>query len=250
MPNKNDRVPAQLKAGIGAILALTGAGTGVYLSVDNAREMQRHEYVQAVAADESLALHLKIAVVMGAYYESSYKHIGTPYVDKLGKGSPLTVCNGITGPAVIPGKYYTPTDCYRLEKQIYLKNEIWLNKDIPTWGTLPIFAKATVVDFLHNKGSGAFSTSTKRKLLLSGDLYGMCKQNERWNKGTVNGVSTILPGLKVRGDANTDICLWEDPYIEPTVQAQPPIEPEVEVQQVIKKPEQKNQPWWKLLFKD
>jgi hypothetical protein len=29
-----------------------------------------------------------LALVMGSYYESSYKHIGKPYIDKLGKGHP------------------------------------------------------------------------------------------------------------------------------------------------------------------
>ena len=30
--------------------------------------------------------------------------------------------------------------------------------------------------------------------------------NERWNRGTVRGVSVVLPGLKIRADANSDLC--------------------------------------------
>ena len=35
---------------------------------------------------------------------------------------------------------------------------------------------------------------------------GACRENERWNRGTVRGVSVVLPGLKIRGDANSDLC--------------------------------------------
>ena len=31
-------------------------------------------------------------------------------------------------------------------------------------------------------------------------------ENTRWNRGTVNGVSTVQAWLKVRGDANAEIC--------------------------------------------
>ena len=39
-----------------------------------------------------------------------------------------------------------------------------------------------------------------------GQLDAACQQNPRWNKGTVNGVLQVLPGLKVRGDSNSEIC--------------------------------------------
>ena len=64
-----------------------------------------------------------LAMDIGAYYESSGRHIGTPYVDKVGKGQPLTVCNGVTGPEVVAGRYYTKTDCMRLELPMYLAAE-------------------------------------------------------------------------------------------------------------------------------
>ncbi len=39
-----------------------------------------------------------------------------------------------------------------------------------------------------------------------GDTVGACRENERWNRGTVRGVSVVLPGLKIRADANSDLC--------------------------------------------
>ena len=78
MPSK---VP---KALAGSLAALVMLAAGV--SIQNAAptpEALRTEYIQAVAADTSTSMAVKIAMVMGSHYESSGKHIGTPYVDKL-----------------------------------------------------------------------------------------------------------------------------------------------------------------------
>ena len=200
------RVPRQLKAGIVAVLALSGSGAGLYYLDQAATERTRDAYVQAVARDTSTSHAVKVAMVMGSYYESSYKHIGTPYVDKLGKGQPLTVCNGITGAQVVPGRYYTPADCYRLERARYVSNEAHLKDTLPKWDSYTVLQQATFIDFLHNKGSGAFDGSTMRRKLLAGDVVGACRENVRWNRGTVNGALTVLPGLKVRADANAELC--------------------------------------------
>ena len=98
-------------------LAVLTAGGGGYMALESdkaaAQAMaERNQYIQAVAADPGTSQAVKIAMVMGSYYESSYRHIGTPYVDKWGKGQPLTVCNGITGRAVVAGRSYSPADCY------------------------------------------------------------------------------------------------------------------------------------------
>lgn len=200
----SSRIPKALAAGILAVLG----GAGYYLADQEAAvaEMSRNAYVQAVRDDAETTPAVKAAMVMGAYYESSYRHIGTPYVDKLGKGQPLTVCNGITGAAVRVGRVYTPAECYALERTVYRRNEAYLLGDVPQWATLTVLQQATFIDFLHNKGQGNWATSTMRSQLLAGATVQACRQNERWNRGTVNGVSTVLPGLKVRGDANADIC--------------------------------------------
>lgn len=201
------KVPTQLKAGIAALMIALGGGYAAYTHIDGeTTALLRNQYVQAVAADKGTSEAVRVAMVMGAYYESSYKHIGTPYVDRLGKGQPLTVCNGITGPAVKMGRYYTPGDCYRLERVVYVENERRLKSALPQWGGYTVLQQATFVDFVHNKGSGAFDGSTMRRKLLAGDVAGACRENVRWNKGTVSGASTVLPGLKVRADANAELC--------------------------------------------
>lgn len=247
----NNRVPSQLRAGIAALLVLTGAGTGVYLTTERAaEEMQRHEYVQAAASDTGTTLAIKIAMVMAAYYESSYRHIGTPYVDKLGKGQPLTVCAGITGAGVVPGKTYTPAECYTLERGRYLSYDRWLSRDLPAWPVLPVFFKASALDFVHNKGAGAFSGSTMRRKTLAGDLLGACEENTRWNRGTVNGVSTVLPGLDVRGKSNAELCTWDDPQL---LQDEPPPPAPAAVEATpmptpAPAAEPARLPWWRRIF--
>ena len=201
------KVPPQLRAGIAALMIALGGGYASYTQIDrDTTELLRNQYVQAVAADKGTSDAVKVAMVMGAYYESSYRHIGTPYVDKLGKGQPLTVCNGITGAQVVPGRYYTPADCYRLERARYVSNEAHLKDTLPKWDSYTVLQQATFIDFLHNKGSGAFDGSTMRRKLLAGDVVGACRENVRWNRGTVNGALTVLPGLKVRADANAELC--------------------------------------------
>ncbi|WP_313329561.1 glycoside hydrolase family protein [Comamonas sp.] len=204
------RVQDALRNGLMALAILT-AGAGGYVAVERdkigAQAMaEQNQYIQAVAADAGTSQAVKIAMVMGSYYESSYRHIGTPYVDKLGKGQPLTVCNGITGRAVVAGRYYTPADCYALERSRYLVAERTAIGMFRLWTTYTPLQQAVFIDFIHNKGEGALYTSTLLRKANAGDVIGACRENPRWNRGTVNGVSVVLPGLQSRGDANGEIC--------------------------------------------
>ena len=200
------RIPKPLQAALAAMLASLGAGGGVYLAEQERTSQLQTEYLRTVAADTSTSDAIKLAMVLGSYYESSFRHIGTPYVDKLGKGQPLTVCNVVTGAGVVAGRYYTPADCYKLEVGRYKEAEAFLSKSVPTYSAANVFQQAVGLDFIHNKGAGAFATSTYRRKWVAGDTVGACRENERWNRGTVRGVSVVLPGLKIRADANSDLC--------------------------------------------
>ena len=205
------KVPRFLAGRLAALVLTLGAGSGAYLAADQSAIEQglADQYVQAVAADPGTSQGVKVAMVLGHFYESSGKHIGTPYIDKLGKGAPLTVCNGITGAGVIAGKWYSPSECYQLEKGRYLQSERAAQRLLAYWPSYDAFVQGTFIDFLHNKGEANFSTSTMRRKANAGDLVGACLENPRWNKGTVKGVSTVLPGLQGRGDSNDEICrVW------------------------------------------
>lgn len=202
----NDRIPHALRTMLLAMLVAVGAGGGAYIAEAERGAAPLTPYLQAVADDPTTSDAVKVAMVLGSFFESSFRHIGTPYVDKLGKGQPLTVCNGITGAGVQAGRYYTEADCYRLEKGRYIQAEAYLAKSIPIWADLTVLQRASFLDFAHNKGTGAFQTSTMRRLLLAGNVVAACRQNERWTRGTVQGVSVVLPGLTVRANANSDLC--------------------------------------------
>ncbi len=200
------RVPPKLASRLAAVVLVAGLGGGTFVARQATEEALRDEYVRAVAADADTSPAVKIAMVMGSYYESSGKHIGTPYIDKLGKGQPLTVCNGITGAGVRAGKWYSPAECYALERGRYLQAERDATRLLVRWQTYDPFVQGTFIDFIHNKGPQALESSTMRAKANRGDLAGACKENPRWNRGTVAGVSTVLPGLQVRGDSNGEIC--------------------------------------------
>lgn len=207
MASDLSKVPLPLRKSLAALVMLAGLGGAAYLADDAARqEAQRNAYAQAVAADAGTSAAVKIAMVMGHYYESSNRHIGTPYIDKVGKGRPLTVCNGVTGPGVVAGRYYTPADCYALERARYLRAETAAKQMLTRWSRYDPFTQATFIDFAWNKGETNFSTSTMRRKANAGDLLGACRENPRWNRGTVGGVSTVLPGLVIRGESNDEIC--------------------------------------------
>ena len=200
-------VPETLRNSLVALVLLTGLGGGAYVA-DQAitQEMQRNEYVKAVASDTTTSDAVKIAMVMGNFYESSNEHIGKPYIDRNGRGRPLTVCNGVTGREVVASRYYTPTDCYRLERSRYIQAESESKRRLRYWGDYDPFTRAVFIDFVWTKGSPNLDASTMLRKANAGDLMGACRENTRWNRGTVNGVSTVLPGLTIRGNSNDEIC--------------------------------------------
>lgn len=205
------KVPTWLAGRLAALAILTGGGgTAAYLANEAAvQQGLADQYVQAVAADPQTSPGVKVAMVMGHFYESSGKHIGTPYVDRLGKGQPLTVCNGITGAGVVAGKWYTPGECYALEKGRYLAAEKDAARLLDHWSRYTPLTQGVAIDFVHNKGATALTYSTARAKANQGNLAGFCAEMPKWNIGTVNGLKVVLPGLQLRGDANGELCAYE-----------------------------------------
>lgn len=147
-----------------------------------------------------------LAMDIGAYYESSGRHIGKPYVDKVGKGLPLTVCNGVTGPEVVAGRYYTPADCQRLERPRYVAAEAAARRMFRHWSRYNLWVQASMIDMIYNLGEAQVAGSTMRALANAGDLDGACAQMPRWVRGTVNGKSAVLAGLVERRGTTAELC--------------------------------------------
>jgi lysozyme len=147
-----------------------------------------------------------LAMELGAHYESSGRHIGVPYVDKLGKGRPLTVCNGVTGPDVVAGRYYTPDDCKRLELPRYREAERLAKAALHHWPSYNVWVRASIIDMVYNLGPSVLDGTTLVRLGNAGDLVGMCEQMPRWVRGTVNGQKVVLPGLVDRRATTRELC--------------------------------------------
>lgn len=178
---------------IEAALALTvGAAGGV----------ATHYAAQPVRPSAAVVL----AMELGAHFESSGRHIGMPYIDRLGKGQPLTVCNGVTGAGVVAGRYYTPDDCKRLELPRYLEAERQARAALRYWDSYNVWVQASFIDMIYNVGPGVLDGTAIARLANTGNLAGACTQMPRWVRGTVGGKSVALPGLIDRRDTTRELC--------------------------------------------
>ncbi|EPD44860.1 lysozyme [Delftia acidovorans CCUG 274B] len=161
-------------------------------------------YVATQEAGPSPAVTL--AREIGRHYESSGRHIGMPYVDRLGRGQPLTVCAGVTGPEVVAGRYYTPEDCEHLELPKYREAERQARRALRHWDTYNVWVQASFIDMAYNVPSALAPDTTVMRMANAGQLDAACLQMPRWVYGMVNGVPTRLPGLVDRRDATRELC--------------------------------------------
>ncbi len=148
---------------------------------------------------------IQISREVGSYYESSGRHIGKPYVDRAGKGQPWTVCAGVTGPSVVPSRYYTPQDCERLEVAMYREALTVARASLVHWEQYNAFVRASFLDMAYNVPSALMGTTLQAKA-NTGDLVGACMQMSRWVYGTFNGRKTRLAGLALRRDTTRELC--------------------------------------------
>lgn len=148
-----------------------------------------------------------LAMKLGSYYESSGRHIGVPYGDHVGKGKPLTVCNGVTGKGVVAGRYYTEADCLKLELPRYKEAEDQAKKAFKHWKGYNVWVQASIIDMVFNVGPSVLDGTTIVRLANQGNLVGACQQMTRWVRGTVNGQSVVLNGLVSRRTTTQELCL-------------------------------------------
>ena len=155
---------------------------------------------------------VQLAMEIGSHYESGGRHIGVPYIDKIGKGQPLTVCRGVTGAGVVAGKYYTSDDCAKLELPRYLEAERLARAALRFWSTYNVWVQASIIDMVYNLGASVLNGTTLVRLANAGDLDGACAQMPRWVFGTVNGKSVMLAGLVDRRMTTRELCAeWGRP---------------------------------------
>ncbi len=159
---------------------------------------------------------LALAMIFGAHFEGTgptrkgpdgtrqYK----PYRDT---GGIWTVCRGVTGKAVIPGRWYTEHDCQALESAAYQEAEAGARRLFVHYDTYSRWMQMSLIDMTYNVGEEKLRGMTIQRKLNAGDVVGGCEEMLRWNKGRVNGQLVPLPGLVLRRDASTEICRdWKD----------------------------------------
>lgn len=68
-----------------------------------------------------------------------------------------------------------------------------------------------LVDFIYNCGSGNFRSSTLKKKVMMNPMNATIREEFlKWNKATVNGKKTVLPGLTKRRIAEADWYFKQD----------------------------------------
>ena len=191
MPDSS--VPQSLRQRLLATaLAAAGVGAGAGYTVADAP-------ILASPSPEVL-----LAMEIGAHYEGLRL---VPYRDGAG-GGVWTVCRGITGPAVVPGKRYSEAECKQLELRHYLRVEREARRLYRHWADYNLWVRASMLDMLYNLGATQVGGSTHLRLANAGKLDEACAQMLRWvwGRDARTGQRVQWQGLKNRRATTTEIC--------------------------------------------
>lgn len=124
--------------------------------------------------------------------------VHTPYSDIVGVA---TVCDGITGPDVIPGKTYTDAECNRLTIKHLESHGSQLLDCINVRITQTMYE--ALVGWAYNVGVGAACRSTAIRLINQGQYEAGCRDLMRWNKAG----GQVVRGLTLRREREMRMCL-------------------------------------------
>lgn len=132
------------------------------------------------------AMTIAIALLGGPEGVEGQK--STPYRDV---GGVWTVCSGITGPDVIPGKYYSDKECETL-----LSKHLAADKQaVDSAVKVPIDneTRAALYSFTYNVGVTAFRRSSVLRHINAGNTQQACDDLRKWvyvnkqrNRGLMN----------------------------------------------------------------
>lgn len=140
------------------------------------------------------------ALVSGITQDEGRSH--TVYKDIVGVA---TVCDGITGPDVIPGKTYTDQECNALTIKHVEAHGSQLLDCIHVRITQGMYE--ALDSFAYNVGVSAACKSTALKLINAGQYRDGCLNLLRWNKAGGKEVR----GLTLRRQREAEKCLANIP---------------------------------------
>lgn len=126
---------------------------------------------------------------------------GTRYTPYRDIGGVWTVCQGHTGPDVIPGTTYTKKDC----DELLVKNATKYGMAVLRCTTVPLNQNQydAFTRFTFNVGERAFCKSTLLKKLNASDYDGACRELLRW----VYVGGKRVPGLVNRRRSEYELCI-------------------------------------------
>lgn len=122
-------------------------------------------------------------------------------------GGIWTIGYGHTGLEAYNGASITQERATQLFKQDLRKAETVVNNAVKV--PLKQHQFDTLVSFAYNVGTGSFRSSTLLQELNQGSYSAVPVQLKRWDKATVHGQLTRIPGLTNR--RNGEIQLWFTP---------------------------------------
>lgn len=128
---------------------------------------------------------------------------GTEYKPYRDIGGVWTVCEGITGADVIPGKTYTRAECDALlTKHLQpFARSVERSVKVPA----NAYQKAVLISFSYNVGVNAFEHSSVLRNLNAGHYQQACDGLRSW----VYVDRVKIKGLVNRREVEREICLWK-----------------------------------------
>ena len=121
-----------------------------------------------------------------------------PYKDIVGV---WTVCAGITGPEVIPGRRYSLNECNQLETKAIKEHQEGLLQCLKAPVSQETFDALSL--FAYNVGVAGACRSTAVRLINEGNLSGGCEALLMWSKAG----GQFVKGLWNRRVFERDLCM-------------------------------------------
>ena len=114
----------------------------------------------------------------------------------------LTICDGHTGPDIIPGKRYTDKECDALTRKDLTRIAAQVDPHIKVQTSET--QRAAIYSFAYNVGATATINSNMLKKLNAKDYAGACYELKRW----VYAGGKKWKGLMNRRDVEYEVCTW------------------------------------------
>lgn len=210
---KEGRTTAQRAA---LLLFLARAGV---LNALNASELQEMAEQQQREPEKEIIPELSSSIELPSVAELISEFEGfspTKFVDSFGGATIIGIGHVLTADELASGRIYADGASIPFENGITEQQAIQiLSSELEPYRSriekmvtvsLTPNQRDALVSFAYNVGFAALSRSTLLKRVNAGEFDKVPEEFRRWNKGTLDGTQSIIPGLVQRREA--EIRLW------------------------------------------